>query len=103
MDAAKYILKHYRKVEVPQGDFWDLAFNYNTLQDICRIRESLLKNCASDARIALRAIMMGALHGPVPKSGHFSTGKTSWVQHFLMVSEFRDGSNGSAMTSDALG
>ncbi len=35
---------------------------------LCRLREGLLANCRSDARKALRAVLLGALHGPRPKS-----------------------------------
>jgi len=50
--------------DVPRGEFWSRAFDPAVLQVICRIRESLLANCRSAARKALRAIVMGALHGP---------------------------------------
>jgi len=65
--AASYILKNYKAVPVPTGEFWHLAYAPQTLSDICRIRASLLKNCASPARVALKAIMLGALHGPKGK------------------------------------
>ncbi len=51
----------------PEGEFWDLAFDRETLTDICNIRNSLLNDCKSDARIALRGLMLGALHGPMGK------------------------------------
>lgn len=54
--------------DVPAGEFWEWAFNRDVLQILCRLREGLLRNCQSDARKALRAIIMGALHGPRPKS-----------------------------------
>ncbi len=50
--------------DVPQGEFWELAYHPQTLQDICKIREALLNNCQTPARKALRGIMLGALHGP---------------------------------------
>lgn len=53
--------------KIPQGEFWELAFNKKTLLEICIFRETLLKNCSSDARIVLRAILLGSLHGPVNK------------------------------------
>ena len=34
---------------------------------LCHFREGLLRNCRSGARKALRAIILGALHGPWPK------------------------------------
>lgn len=53
---------------VPVGEFWDWAFHPRTLLDLCRVREVLLEDCDSDVRIVLRAIVLGALHGPVNKS-----------------------------------
>ena len=53
--------------ETPSGDFWTLAFEESTLASVVRIRSALARDCRSPARIALRAIMLGALHGPVSK------------------------------------
>ncbi len=53
--------------EVPDGEFWEWAFDRDVLLTICRLREGLSRDCRSDARRALRAIIMGALHGPRPK------------------------------------
>ncbi len=60
--------------EVPEGEFWEWAFHRDVLKILCRLREGLLKDCRSDARKALRAILLGALHGPRRKSrpSHFS-------------------------------
>ena len=60
--------------EVPEGEFWEWAFHRDVLKTLCRFREGLLKDCRSDARKALRAILLGALHGPRRKSrpSHFS-------------------------------
>ncbi len=60
--------------DVPAGEFWRWAFHRDVLQVLCRLREGLLSNCRSDARKALRAILLGALHGPRRKSrpSHFS-------------------------------
>src|SRR5207302_10451457 len=52
---------------VPTGTFWRLAYHQNTLRDLCLFREALLADCSSPARILLRAIILGALHGPRPK------------------------------------
>jgi len=56
-------------LEVPVGEFWEYAFSERVLNDICVFRNSLLRNCASPERKALRAIIMGALHGPLSKNG----------------------------------
>ena len=53
--------------ELPEGEFWSLAFEESVLHTVCRLREGLLRDCRSAARIALRAILLGALHGPRPK------------------------------------
>lgn len=48
----------------PRGDFWRLAFEARTLASLVRIRTALLRDCRSAARVALRGILLGALHGP---------------------------------------
>ncbi len=53
--------------EVPTGEFWELAFEETTLTCISKIRSALKRDCRSSARVALRAILLGALHGPVMK------------------------------------
>ena len=52
---------------IPTGEFWESAYEESTLIAICRIRNALLGDCSSSARIALRAVMLGALHGPLAK------------------------------------
>ena len=50
---------------VPEGEFWDLAFERRTLRQVCAIREGLLETKPDDPAAAiLRAVMLGALHGP---------------------------------------
>ena len=53
--------------EMPSGEFWNLAFEESTLASLMKVRNALVQNCRSSARIALRAIVLGALHGPVSK------------------------------------
>lgn len=65
--AAKKILKEVEPDNVPQGDFWGYAFERRVLMQLCSLREGLLNNCDSDARKALRALILGALHGPLGK------------------------------------
>ena len=62
--AFKILEKASRPADVPRGEFWSLAFEPTVLQEICRLRGALLDDCRSAARKALRAIIMGALHGP---------------------------------------
>lgn len=60
--------------DVPEGEFWHLAFHPVVLRDLCRFREEFQRNCLSDTRKALRAIILGALHGPrtLGKASYFS-------------------------------
>lgn len=53
---------------VPQGTFWDLCYHPSTLSNICVIRETFLEECVTDEAIALRALMLGILHGPINKN-----------------------------------
>lgn len=53
--------------DVPSGEFWEWAYHREVLATVCRLREGLLIDARSDARKALRAVIMGALHGPRPK------------------------------------
>lgn len=67
--SAERILEEVSEAkDVPVGPFWELAYHPDVLSTLCRLREGLLRNCDSDARKALRAIVMGALHGPRTKS-----------------------------------
>ena len=66
--SLKAILAEVRyPSDVPTGPFWELAFHEKTLGELCRLREGLLADCSSSTRILLRAIILGALHGPRPK------------------------------------
>ena len=66
--ALDRILSEPDDVErVPEEEFWELAFEESTLASISRIRNALIRDCRSSARVALRAILLGALHGPVTK------------------------------------
>lgn len=48
----------------PEGEFWRLAFHPTVLADLCRLRAALSTDCRSPERVALRALILGALHGP---------------------------------------
>jgi len=52
----------------PRGEFWELAFEKSVLKTLCRLRQGLEVNCRSHSRQALRGIILGALHGPRPKT-----------------------------------
>jgi hypothetical protein len=62
------LLEDYSSAIVPSGKFWNLAFHEETLSSVCRIRRGLLERRTSGAAVLLRAVMLGALHGPQPKS-----------------------------------
>src|SRR6266436_4359186 len=69
LNAAMEILKYSPAPrKVPRSPFWHWAFEENTLIDLCRLREELLYDCVSPSRKILRAILLGALHGPLCKS-----------------------------------
>ncbi len=65
---AKAILAAPKSCHIPGGDFWELAYHSNVLELLCCLRGSLLQDCNSAARIALRGIILGALHGPKQKT-----------------------------------
>ncbi len=54
--------------DIPEGDFWDRAYDKSVLRHLCRLRTGLLQNCTSESRKALRGIVLGALHGPIGKT-----------------------------------
>ena len=64
---ANKILNGSNRVTIPTGDFWDWAYDRNTLKAVCRLRAGLL-NARVDAANVLRAICLGALHGPLSKN-----------------------------------
>ncbi len=53
---------------VPNGEFWRWAFHPSVLESICRLREGLIEDCSTPVRVALRGIVLGALHGPKQKT-----------------------------------
>jgi hypothetical protein len=65
---ARLILRSRRAPLIPRGEFWERAFHAEVLVELCRLRSNLCHDCSTDARCALRAIILGALHGPKQKS-----------------------------------
>jgi hypothetical protein len=71
---ARRILTERKARHIPTAEFWQWAFHPTVLDALCRFREAFLEDCTTNARIALRGIILGALHGPKQKSipGYFS-------------------------------
>jgi hypothetical protein len=69
MREARTILASRLEHALPSGEFWHWAFHRDVLANLVHIRAALLNDCRSDARRALRGIVLGALHGP--KQKHF--------------------------------
>ena len=67
VNAARRILEKPAKPSIPSGEFWDLAYRPEVLRALCCLREAMLADCSSPARRVLRAIVLGALHGPRAK------------------------------------
>ncbi|PSN11287.1 DNA modification methylase [filamentous cyanobacterium CCT1] len=61
------ILQSKQDFEIPKGKFWELAYHPQTLEEICKVRQSLLSNPDNCQRAFLRGLILGALHGPIPK------------------------------------
>ncbi|SHF28844.1 DNA methylase [Desulfacinum infernum DSM 9756] len=65
---ARRILSERAARHIPTSEFWQWAFHPTVLDALCRFREAFLEDCTTDARIALRGIVLGALHGPKQKT-----------------------------------
>lgn len=71
LEEARRILTRPASEVIPQGEFWDWAYHPKTLEELCRFREAFLEECSSPPRLALRGILLGALHGPVYKTASY--------------------------------
>ena len=60
---AKRILRDDPPSAVPEGEFWQLCYESETLREIATVRAALL-NLHTPTAAMLRAIMLGILHGP---------------------------------------
>lgn len=67
---AYRILEEEIAADIPEGDFWEWAYHPEVLVSICKLRKSLMTECSTPTRIALRGIILGALHGPIQKTVH---------------------------------
>jgi hypothetical protein len=65
---ARHILDTFESCDRPSSEFWCLAYHPAVLDALCRLRAAFLVDCSSAARIALRGIVLGALHGPRQKT-----------------------------------
>jgi hypothetical protein len=63
---AAALLDAEPRVHVPTGEFWELCFHRKVLQQLCRLRAALAEPTKA-VDIALRAVVLGALHGPTNK------------------------------------
>jgi len=63
------ILEEEATPPIPEGEFWQLAYHRQTLEAICKIRVYMLGKSRLDRiDVALRAIVLGILHGPRMKT-----------------------------------
>ena len=65
---ARQILTEREARQIPASEFWQRAYHPTVLQSLCRFREAFLETCSTAPRIALRGIVLGALHGPKQKT-----------------------------------
>ena len=65
---ARDILTNTEPRDIPLGTFWDWAYHAEVLQELCRFRTAFLRDCSTPASLALRGIILGALHGPRQKT-----------------------------------
>jgi hypothetical protein len=68
IEEARHILAEYKPCDVPSGEFWQLAYHPDVLHSLCCFREVFLEDCSMPSRIALRGIILGAMHGPKQKT-----------------------------------
>lgn len=75
MQAYDRLLESVPRAETPSGRFWKLAFHEETLSVLCRLRSALRRSSRnkgsseSGAVVMLRAVALGALHGPLNSHG----------------------------------
>jgi hypothetical protein len=62
--ACAEILTNPIDAAPPGGEFWARCYHPHTLDELCRVRAALLADCRSPARKALRALILGLMHGP---------------------------------------
>lgn len=69
IELAQKLLSTARDTQLPTTDFFKWAYHKDTLSQVCKIRNGLLNiQRETDASVVLRAVCLGALHGPLTKS-----------------------------------
>lgn len=68
LTEAHKILAECKAQNIPTSKFWRQAFHPDVLDLLCRFREAFLYDCTAASRVALRGIILGALHGPKRKT-----------------------------------
>jgi DNA modification methylase len=64
---AEALIEKRTSPSIPKGEFWRWAYAASTLEQICSLREGL-RPLRSETACILRAVCLGALHGPLTKS-----------------------------------
>ena len=67
--VAREMLSGPSPREFPEGEFWSLAYRSEVLDALCRLREGFLDVELTPEKIALRGLLLGALHGPLRRNG----------------------------------
>jgi len=65
--CRRLLRNSFEPADIPRGEFWETCFHPSTLVDICRLREQLLAASDQASTVALRALVLGILHGPLRK------------------------------------
>lgn len=68
MGALDSILESEPDYPPPSGRFWELVYHHETLSQLTQARHALMSSELNPAQVALRAIILGALHGPLTKT-----------------------------------
>ena len=67
LSLAETLLEQHADAPMPEGEFWRWAYAPSTLRDVCALREGV-QPLRSQSAAVLRAVCLGALHGPLTKS-----------------------------------
>ncbi|WP_265831220.1 DNA methyltransferase [Pedobacter sp. MR2016-24] len=66
---CRAVLAEMPDTDLPQGEYWELAYHPETLAEVCKLRKYFMtKTLLDDIDISLRAIILGILHGPKMKT-----------------------------------